>query len=408
MDSVLKLNELHTLVIGLVGLLIGSFLIRRLGFMRKLGLPVSVLGGVIVSLVVLVIHTVSGLEIEFATGLRDLLLLAFFTTVGLSAKLSSLKAGGKKLVILCGMTVVLLVVQDLIGIGIALLRGAHPFYGLLVGSLSFVGGPGTAIAWSAHATSMGLRMAPEIALGSATLATLAGALVAAPLSNWLIRRRGLASNEGPTDVPWIENDDTRDDGPTQPATPAQRQMRAFRAFLLLTTAVSIGAWLNTWARSHDILLPGFLTAMLGGVLIANLFDAFGLKFALAPLEYTGALSLQLFLVLSLMGLQLWVIGQVIGPLLLNLVIQVAVAALIALIVLYRLLGKDYDAAVTAGGFMGFGLASMPVAFATMEEVTATNGPSPTAFLLITLVGSFFVDLANATITKLFLALPMFG
>jgi len=132
-----------------------------------------------------------------------------------------------------------------------------------------------------------------------------------------------------------------------------------------------------------------------------------LKFALEPLEWVGALSLQLFLVLSLMGLQLWIIGRVIAPLLLNMVIQISIAAVIAMVVLFRLLGKDYNAAVTSGGFMGFGLASMPVAFATMEEVTATYGPSSMAFLLITLVGSFFVDLANATITKLFLMLPMF-
>jgi ESS family glutamate:Na+ symporter len=124
-------------------------------------------------------------------------------------------------------------------------------------------------------------------------------------------------------------------------------------------------------------------------------------------ESTGAISLQLFLVLSLMGLRLWAIGRAIAPLLLNTALQIGLAGAIAMVLLYRLLGKDYDAAVTAGGFMGFGLASMPVAFATMEEVTAVHGPSPRAFLLITVVGSFFVDLANATITKLFLLLPIF-
>ncbi len=403
MEHGVALNELHTLIIGLAALLVGGYLTRKFAFVRRLSLPISVLGGVLVSIVILVIHTGSGLNVEFATGMRDILLLVFFTVLGLSAKLSLLRTGGVKVAILCGMTVVLLVLQDLVGIGIALLRGAHPFYGLLAGSLSFVGGPGTAIAWSAHATEMGLPLAPEIALGSATLATLAGALVAAPLTNWLIRRRGLRSEVDPWDIPWSEDEVEEPEA----ATPLEQQIVFVRAMLLVAVAVAIGAWLNAWADAHHVLLPGFLTAMLGGVLIANLFDVLGIEPAIGPLEQIGFLSLQLFLVLSLMGLQLWVIGRVMGPLLLNLVIQVTIAAVMALGVLYRLLGKDYDAAVTAGGFMGFGLASMPVAFATMEEVTATNGPSPKAFLLITLVGSFFVDLANATITRLFMMLPMF-
>jgi len=404
-EHAVEFNELHTLIVGLVALLVGGYLTRRFGFVRRLSMPISVLGGVLVSLVILAVHAVSGTDVVFATGLRDILLLAFFTVLGLSAKLSLLRTGGSKVAILCGTTVVLLVLQNLVGVGIALLRGAHPFYGLLVGSLSFVGGPGTAIAWSAHATEMGLPLAPEIALGSATLATLAGALVAAPLTNWLIRRRELRSEVSPWEVPWSAEEDEMESPET--GTPLEQQLVFVRALLLVCVAVAIGAWLNAWADAHDVLLPGFLTAMLGGVLIANLFDALGIELAIGPLEQIGFLSLQLFLVLSLMGLQLWVIGRVIGPLLLNLVVQVVVAGTMGLVVLYRLLGKDYDAAVTAGGFMGFGLASMPVAFATMEEVTATNGPSPRAFLLITLVGSFFVDLANATITKLFLMLPLF-
>jgi len=404
-EHYLKLNELHTLIVGLVGLLIGSVLTRKLPFLRRLSLPVSVLGGVLLSIVVFIIHLATGLHIEFAVGLRDLLLLAFFTTVGLSAKFSMLRLGGKKIFILCGVTVLLLIVQDLIGITIALIKGSHPFYGLLIGSLSFVGGPGTAIAWSAHATSMGLKMAPEIGLGAATMATLAGALIAAPLTNFFARRHRLRSGEEISEIPWTGE---KESVSTEVETAAERQIVVFRAFLLLSVAVALGAWVNSWARAHGVILPGFLTAMLGGVLIANGFDLMGLKTAIKPLEQIGAFSLQLFLVLSLMGLQLWVIGKVIMPLMINMVLQVLLAGLIAFGLLFRLLGKDYDALVTSGGFMGFGLASMPVAFATMEEVTAARGPSAMAFLLITLIGSFFVDLANAAITKVFLMLPIFG
>ena len=399
----MALNELYTLIVGLGGLLVGGFLLRKVPGMSRLSMPVSVLGGVLVSVIVLIIQMTSGLEISFATGLRDLLLLAFFTAIGLSAKLSSLRAGGRKLAVLCGMTVLLLVIQDLVGILMALARGAHPFYGLLVGSLSFVGGPGTAIAWSAHAGELGLPMAAEIGLGSATLATLAGALVAAPLTDWLIRRRGLHSEQQDGNIVMPEKQVT-----TDTRTPAERQMAIFRTLALISVSVAIGARMNTWARAHDVLLPGFLTAMLAGALISNLFDLFRINIDTEVLEHSGGISLQLFLVLSLMGLQLWVIGKVILPLLLNMLIQIIFTVLIALLLLFRLLGRDYDAAVTSGAFIGFGLASMPVAFATIDELTSRHGPSPMGLLLVTLVGSFFVDIANATVTKLFLMLPIFS
>lgn len=396
------MNELYTLIVGLVALVTGASVTSRVPGVKRLSLPISVTGGVLVALLVAVVRFSFGVEVVFATEARDILLLVFFTTVGLSAKISALKAGGRAVAVVCAFTVVLLVVQNLVGIGIALVRGAHPFYGLLVGSLSFVGGPGTAIAWAKEATAMGLPFAPEVALGSATLATLAGALVAPFLTGWLVRKNGLSSGESDTGIPWK--------GAAEPRSgkdKAASQMQIVGSLLLILVAVAIGHWLNDWARSIDIVLPGFLTAMLAGVLIANVGDLFGKETSFAPIDRGGALSLQLFLALSLMGLQLWVVLPIMGPLLLNVALQVALSSVIALVVLFRALGRDYDAAVTAGGFMGFGLASMPVAFATMEEITDHYGPSAKAFLTITLAGSFFVDLANAAVTKAFLMLPIF-
>ena len=399
------LNELHTLIVGLVALGAGATITNKVPGVKKLGMPISVTGGVLVALLVALLRSTVGIEVEFGVEVRDALLLVFFTTVGLSAKLSSLKAGGKALAILCGVIVALLVLQNLVGIGIALVRGAHPFYGLLIGSLSFVGGPGTAIAWASEGEAMGLPNTHEVALGSATLATLAGAMVAPLLTGWLIRRRGLNSSTKETGIPWKGGAEAQEQGHQA----GESQLKNISVSLLvILVAVATGDWLNDWARSHAFILPGFLTAMLAGVLITNIGDLFGKGGSSAPVEVGGALSLQLFLVLSLMGLQLWVIAPIMGPLLLNVSLQVALSGFVALVVVFRLLARDYDAAVTAGGFMGFGLASMPVGFATMEEVTSKHGPSPRAFLLITLVGSFFVDLANAVVTKAFLLLPMFG
>ena len=397
------LNELHTLIVALLALGAGATITYEVPAVKKLGMPISVTGGLLVAMLVMLVRRTFGIEIEFGIETRDALLLVFFTTVGLSAKLSSLKTGGKALAIVCGVTVALLVMQNLVGIGIALIRGVHPFYGLLIGGLSFVGGPGTAIAWAVEGEAMGLPMTNEVALGSATLATLAGAMIAPLLTGWLIRRRGLRSESAGTGLPWISQVEA--EGPGEDGF---RLKYISVSLLVILVAVALGDWLNDWARSHAFLLPGFLTAMLAGVLMANIGDLFGRKHSLVPIERGGTLSLHLFLVMSLMGLQLWAIVPIIGPLMLNVALQVTISAFLGLVVLFRLLGRDYDAAVTAGGFVGFGLASMPVAFATMEEVTSRCGPSTKAFLVITLAGSFFVDLANAAVTKLFMMLPIFG
>ena len=396
------LTELHTLVLALVALLLGQALADRIALLRKLNVPVPVVGGVLAALALSALRAFAGIEVTVATSFRDLQLLVFFTTIGLSAKLSSLRAGGVQLIIVCAATVLLLVLQNLVGVGLALARGGHPFYGLLLGSISFVGGPGTALAWAKEGEAMGLRYAPEIALGTATLAVVTGALVAGPITGWLIERRKLHAAAAPSAISFVPATSER-----EPAN-ASSMEQVMRTMLLIAVAVGIGQRLNEWAVQANLLLPGFLTAMLGGVLISNLSDLFGKKLDMRPIENGGEWALQLFLVMSLMSLKLWTLAVAAGPLLLNVVLQIAVTTLVAVGILFRLLGRDYEAAVTCGGFLGFGLSSMPVALATMDQVSARYGPAPRAFLLITLAGSFFVDLANAFVTKAFLALPIFG
>lgn len=177
---------------------------------------------------------------------------------------------------------------------------------------------------------------------------------------------------------------------------------------VILLAVGIGDQLNGLAAQAGLLLPGFLSAMIAGVIITNVADAMGYRLDFAPIEQGGALALQLFLVMALMSTPLISVAAILVPLVLNVAIQVVVTVSIAYFILFRLLGRDYDAAVASGGFLGFGLASMPVAMATMDEVGRRYGPSPKAFLLITMAGSFFVDLANAFVAKSFLALPWFA
>lgn len=397
-----SLSEVNTLIVALIALQIGILVLKYVGFLRRLDIPAAVIGAVVVSLVIYALRAKGDIEIEFASKLRDLLLLVFFATIGLSAKLSALKAGGRPLLILCGVTLVLLVLQNLGGILIAWAHGAPPFYGILVGSASFVGGPGTALAWAKEGEAMGLRNVMEVAVAASTLAVVVGALVSGPITGWLVRRHGLKGEQASSDMPsWAPPEQAS----STPAKSGTTMDSIMFAILLITCVAALGDWLNGKAAQFGMPLPGFLTAMLAGILITNAADVLRIKTHFEPVERGGDIALQMFLSISLMSVKLWVVAQILQPLLIAVVLQVVLATLISVFLLFRWLGRDYDAAVTVGGFLGFGLSSMPVALATMEQVAQRYGPAPKAFMLITLAGSFFVDFANAFVIKGFLALP---
>lgn len=390
-------SDLGTFAVGLLALLLSGAVVTRLPAVARTNIPVPVIAGVTVALVVGLLHHFGDVSIQFCNQLTNFFLLVFFTTIGLSAKFSTLRTGGRPLLILCVVTVVLLILQNIVGIAIASAFGAHPYYGLLVGSVSFVGGPGTAAAWAKEAQAVGLQQAPEVAVGAATLAVVVGAIVSGPVTDWLIRRRKLRGPAGEAAANWV--------APTATTVAAPPIATIMLVLLLIVGAVLAGDAANQWARGAGVTLPGFLTAMLAGVAITNLGDAFGAKLDLAPVERGGEIALQAFLVMYLMSLKLWTLSAAFTPLLVNVAVQVLVTVLVGTLILFRWLGRDYDAAVTVGGFLGFGLSSMPVAMATMDSVASRHGPSPKAFLLIALAGSFFVDLANAFVIKAFLSLP---
>jgi ESS family glutamate:Na+ symporter len=401
----IALSELETLALGLFALVVATAIAGRVPMLKRFNVPIPVVGGVLVAVAVALLHRFAGTSIQFAGQLTNFFLLVFFTTVGLSAKFTALKAGGRPLVILCVVTVILLVVQNLVGMLVAWVAGAHPFYGLLIGSVSFVGGPGTAAAWAKEAQAMGLEHAPEVAVGAATLAVVVGALVSGPVTGWLIKRKKLQGPSGETPASWVAPE-AATPVPAAPV-PVAPIATIMLVLLVIVAAVLAGDAANQWARSAGLVLPGFLTAMLAGVAITNLGDAIGARIDLTPIQRGGEIALQAFLVMYLMSLKLWTLGAAIGPLMANVAIQVVVTVMVGVLLLFRWLGRDYDAAVTVGGFLGFGLSSMPVAMATMDSVASRYGPSPKAFLLIALAGSFFVDLANALVVKAFLMLPWF-
>ncbi len=403
----IELSELETLIVGLIALLAGTHLRRRVQLLKRIAVPNAVVGAAIVAMITLALNRVLAIDVVFAVELRDLMLLIFFATIGLAAKLSQLRAGGKPLVILCAVTMLLIVLQDIVGVAVAAAWGANPIYGLLAGGLSFIGGLGTALAWAKEAEAVGIGNAQVVGVGAATLAVISGALIAGPFTGWLVQAPRPAARLERRRMPWRQSEARIQPEGLKSAAGTDLEP-LFWTLLILSTVVMLGEKLNDWARGNGLIMPGFLTAMLAGVVIANVVDALRYRLDGALVEKAGDIALNLFLVISLMSVKLATVAAILAPLAINLALQLALALAIGYFVLFRLLGRDYDAAVSVGGFLGFGVSSMPVAMATMDEIVKRFGPAPKAFLLVTLAGAFFVDLANGIVTKAFLSFPMFA
>jgi ESS family glutamate:Na+ symporter len=376
----------------------GTFINNRIPLLKRYSIPVAVTGGILFSVLVTLFRSAFDLTISLNLDLRDLLLLTFFTTIGLSARFRVLLAGGKALVILLIAAATLLCLQNLAGILSAQAFGAHPAYGLFGGSVSLAGGHGTAIAWGAIAEEAGLKAAKELGLAFATFGLVAGGIVGGPITEYLIKRHGLKSS-GP--ARFVSGTEEEESPTAQP--PLEH---ALATIMLIAICVEAGALVNRLFADQGITVPGFLTAMMIGIVIGNACDTAKIRLNPIAIERGGEISLQLFLCMSLMSMQLWTLAQAIGPIVTVLALQVTVITLFGVFVVFRVMGRDFDAAVIVGGFTGLGLGATPVGIANMTAVTNKHGPSQKAFLVIPLVGAFFIDIVNALIVKFFMGLPI--
>ncbi len=389
-----------TTITAVIVLYFGRLLTLRIRFLQDFNIPEAVSGGLLCSVLVAIVFFTTDRQVEFDLALRDTLLLVFFSTIGLSAKLRTLISGGTALAILVACAVVFLILQDIAGISIALLLGENPAYGLLAGSISFAGGHGSAISYGQLAADHGLPGAMELGLACATFGLIAGGIVGGPIAKRLITKHNLSGDVSKQAfVPGPE--ETSESGPVT-------ANGMLGSIFLLALCVGAGAAVNEWIGRHSsVPLPGFLTAMFVGIVITNFFDLAKIEMYKPSISLCSDVSLQLFLAMSLMSLQLWTLGGAFGVLLLVLVVQVSVTVVFSILVIFPALGRDYDAAVIAAGFTGLGLGATPVGIANMHAVTEKFGASQKAFLIVPLVGAFFLDIANATIIQLFIATPLF-
>ena len=392
-------DGLNVLVLAVAVWFAGTFINRKIGFLNRYSIPVAVTGGLLCSLVVTIIYYLSDITVQFDTRLRDLLLLAFFSTIGLSAKLRLLREGGKALGLLLVAAAVFLILQDTTGVLLAIAFGGHPGYGLFGGSISLAGGHGTAIAWGSVAEAAGLQAAKEVGIAFATFGLIAGGLLGGPVAERLIRKHGLTGGSR-----GAISDSGREDASCAPVSQPPVSA-ALTTLMLLAICIEAGNLVNQYIFSKGVTIPGFLTAMMVGIVIANGADLLKIRLDPVTQDRAAEISLQLFLAMSLMSMQLWVLAGAVGKILIVLFAQMTVITLFAIWIVFRLMGRDYDACVIAAGFTGLGMGATPVGIANMNAVTAKYGPSTKAFLVVPLVGAFFLDVVNAFVIKTFLAMP---
>lgn len=385
------------LMISIIVLFIGFFITKNIKILRENYIPPSVTGGILCSIIVALIYKFANVEISFDMQIRDILLLVFFSTIGLSAKFKTLVSGGKALLVLTFVAFIFLIIQDATGIGIALLFDAHPAYGLMAGSVSFAGGHGTAIAWGNEAEAAGIAGAGAVGIIFATFGLVAGGILGGPIGKRLITKNKLQSSSNNK----TQTQQTHDKSPIEGQSTETLQ-NTLAVILVLAICVEIGHLVNRFLFAEGVLIPGFLTSMFVGIIITNLTDVFKLQLYSAAVDRMSDISLNIFLSMSLMSMHLWLLAGGAVGVMVALFAQMLVVTLFAALIVFRVMGRDYDAAVISSGFIGLGLGATPVAIANMNALTSRFGVSVKAFLVIPLVGAFFIDILNAVVIKFYI------
>jgi ESS family glutamate:Na+ symporter len=392
-----------TLVAASLVLLLGNRLVAWIPVLHTYTIPEPVAGGLVVAIVLLVVRVAGQTEVHFDAALQAPTMLAFFATIGLNANLASLKQGGPLLLRFLGVVIGLLVLQNAVGIGLAYALGIDPLFGLLGGSITLSGGHGTGAAWSkVFAQHHGLQSATEAAIACATFGLVMGGILGGPVARLLMRR--ITKPDAQRTAMLVDSSLAFEEPEAeQPTTPA-----AFIATLaLIAISLAVGEALSNLLAGTSFELPTFVCVLFIGVVLSNGLALVGQPVAEHAVALLGNVSLALFLPMALMTLKLWDLAALALPVISILAAQTALMALYAIFVTFRVMGRNYDAVVLAAGHCGFGLGATPTAIANMQAVTSRFGHSHLAFLIVPMVGAFFIDIANAFVIKGYLALPIF-
>lgn len=399
-------------------LLLGEQLVRRISLLARFNLPSPVVGGLLISLAILGGNLTGLFAAKFETGVSAQwwtwlvttepewikapsknvnlpFLVAFFTCIGLNASWSLVKKGSAWLLIFLASSAVLGVVQNLIGVPLAKMMGESPLLGLVCGSLTLMGGVGTALGFAPELEKAGMQGAAAVSVAAATFGLVAGGLLGGPLGGWLIHRHQLKP-EVAAEV-HLEAGETGASGVVADFRALFGYRRQFRMhLLLLLVCIKAGVWVSYFILKSGIIFPVYMGAMIFGLVIRNVVDFSGRRWIKTEIVDTlASVSLGIFLAIAMMSLNLNDLASAAVPMLVILVAQVIVMVLFAVFITFPLMGRDYEAAVMAAGQVGFGLGATPNAVANMKILVDRFGPAPRAFLLVPIVGGFLIDFLNA-------------
>jgi len=402
-NGILEFSGFLSVTLGIIVLFLGKRVNDSVTFLRDLSIPEPVTGGLLMTILIALLYLTSSIEINFNLAARDFLLVYFFTTIGINASLKDLLQGGKPLIILLMITIAYMFVQNLTGITVAALFDLPAAVGMLGGTVSLIGGHGTAIAWSPRiAEEYGIANAMEMGIACATFGLILASLMGGPIAKLLINRYQLVPEKQEALDVGVSVADENKGGVTY--------LDFLDAILAIHISVIFGFILNEILEGLGLQLPLFVTCLFAGILITNLIPK---KFPRISgtqwpsrkpaMALIADISLGTFLAMSLMSMQLWTLADLAGPIFAILGAQFLIAVSVALFVVFPLMGRNYDAAVVCSGFGGISLGSTPTAMANMSAVAQRYGASHLAFIIVPLVCAFFIDLANALLIPFFLS-----
>jgi len=425
----IELDMIQTAGIGALALIVGMVLTRKVAFLQKFCVPSPVSGGIIFSLITLMLYGWFGVEVSFDGTLKDVFMLAFFTSVGFQSDLKVIKQGGKLLAIMLTLLVAIIALQNIMPIGITRLLGVDPLIGMAAGSISMTGGHGTAGGFASVLEGMGLHGAGTIGMAAATFGLIAGSMIGGPLAERIIRTKLTHEQMQPQDedidpaMAGIESDEASPAGRTKRVSTNEQEFQQYAKASYCIILVMGGGTLLSWLFAKTgITFPTYFGALILAAITRNTIGFFSYKeddgdnqssgkwvkadklLDMDRIISVGNICLSMFLGMAMISLKLWELQSLALPLIVILVSQVLMIALFAYLVAFPLLGRDYDAAVLCAGMCGFGLGATPNAMANMSAVCYKYRYTVKPFLIVPIIGAMFADLINTGIISLFLNL----
>jgi ESS family glutamate:Na+ symporter len=408
---VIELDFVGTLAAAGLVLFAGYAIQRRVPLLSRHNIPAPVVGGLLVALAITALRAAGQEAVRFDTTLQPPLMIAFFTSIGFGASVPLLRRGGPAVAVFLGLATAVAVLQNMMGAGVAAAIGVPPLLGVLAGSVTLTGGPATGLAFAPLFEKAGVVGAASLAVASAMVGIVCGGIIGGPIGTRLIERHGMrpgsrpASEAHPSETAGdlVLSHEAADPMPPSVAGEDPGAQALLKGVVCLLAAMAAGAWIGEGFAALGLTLPAYIGAMLAAAALRNLDDVTGwIRLPHRLLDDLGNAALALFIAMALMTLKLWEIANLALPLAVILAAQVTLVALVAYFMVARFMGKDYDAAVMASGFVGFMLGTTANAMANMGALTERYAPAPRAYLVVPMVGAFFIDFTNALIITAYL------